>query len=225
MFCKLFTRLALALTFVAQIAIAEPASLHGDIGIPNMALVKQNMRDYYKSGRYLKEVETIAGQAKTYLESNLERHREHKPSIVLDIDETALSNYSHIEECDFGYLPKAWKSWVLQGEAPALQGPLEFYRYARNQGVTVFFITGRTEEERSATEKNLRREGYDTWQELVMKPTGDHSDTGVYKAQQRRRLFQQGYTIVVNLGDQASDLEGGYAESVFKLPNPMYYVP
>jgi hypothetical protein len=27
------------------------------------------------------------------------------------------------------------------------------------------------------------------------------------------------------MGDQLSDLEGGYAERTFKLPNPFYWIP
>jgi hypothetical protein len=30
---------------------------------------------------------------------------------------------------------------------------------------------------------------------------------------------------VVNIGDQFSDLAGGFAERVFKLPNPYYFIP
>ena len=37
--------------------------------------------------------------------------------------------------------------------------------------------------------------------------------------------LQQGYTILLSLGDQESDLTGGYAERTFKLPNPVYYLP
>jgi hypothetical protein len=33
-----------------------------------------------------------------------------------------------------------------------------------------------------------------------------------------------GYDIVVNAGDQESDLEGGHADRAFKLPNPFYFV-
>ena len=220
----LFKSLCVA-ALVAGMGMAEPASLHGDIGIPNMALIKENMREYYKSGRYMKEVDTIAEQAREYLETNLPRHRSHHPAVVLDIDETTLSNYPHINAFDFGYIPKEWSAWIQMGEAPALKGPLAFYRYARDNQVAVFFITGRTELERAATEKNLRREGFDRWDELVMKDVADHKATGLYKTESRKRFYDRGYTIVVNLGDQASDLEGGYAESTFKLPNPMYYVP
>jgi hypothetical protein len=30
--------------------------------------------------------------------------------------------------------------------------------------------------------------------------------------------------IIANLGDQFSDLAGGYAERTFKLPNPFYSI-
>ncbi|MFN8610534.1 MAG: HAD family acid phosphatase [Vulcanimicrobiota bacterium] len=203
----------------------EPPELHRDLTIPNMYLVKESMRTYHKSGQYHREIDTIAGQARAYLEKNLARCQEKKPAMVLDIDETVLSNYPHINEFDFGYIPKEWSAWILRGEAPALNGPRELFRYARQNQVTVFFITGRAEKEREATLKNLGREGFEGWQELIMKPNDDHTPTGVFKAQQRRRLTESGYTILVNMGDQASDLEGGYAEAVFKLPNPMYYVP
>jgi HAD superfamily, subfamily IIIB (Acid phosphatase) len=36
---------------------------------------------------------------------------------------------------------------------------------------------------------------------------------------------QAGYTIVANVGDQPSDLQGGHAEKRFLLPDPFYRVP
>ena len=33
------------------------------------------------------------------------------------------------------------------------------------------------------------------------------------------------HTIIANVGDQWSDLDGGFAERVFKLPNPVYFIP
>jgi hypothetical protein len=46
-----------------------------------------------------------------------------------------------------------------------------------------------------------------------------------FKAPERRKIKERGYTIVLSLGDQESDLKGGYAERTFKLPNPVYYLP
>ena len=50
-------------------------------------------------------------------------------------------------------------------------------------------------------------------------------NTVQYKSGTRAHIASMGSNIVLNLGDQFSDLEGGYAERPVKLPNPMYYLP
>jgi hypothetical protein len=61
---------------------------------------------------------------------------------------------------------------------------------------------------------------------LILLPEGAHFASVVdFKAPERRKITEQGYTIVLSLGDQESDLKGGYAERTFKLPNPVYYLP
>jgi HAD superfamily, subfamily IIIB (Acid phosphatase) len=46
-----------------------------------------------------------------------------------------------------------------------------------------------------------------------------------YKSGTRAYIESLGYEIVANFGDQYSDLEGGYADKAFKMPNPNYYLP
>ena len=48
---------------------------------------------------------------------------------------------------------------------------------------------------------------------------------GLTLAGARRKLEETGYRIVVNIGDQQSDLDGGFAECGFKVPNPFYFIP
>jgi HAD superfamily, subfamily IIIB (Acid phosphatase) len=61
---------------------------------------------------------------------------------------------------------------------------------------------------------------------VILLPEGAHFTSAAdFKAPERRRIAEQGYTIVLALGDQESDLSGGYAERIFKLPNPVYYLP
>jgi len=48
---------------------------------------------------------------------------------------------------------------------------------------------------------------------------------GEQRRDERGKIAAQGYTIIVNVGDQQSDLDGGYAERAYKLPNPFYYLP
>jgi hypothetical protein len=51
--------------------------------------------------------------------------------------------------------------------------------------------------------------------------------SSVFKSAMRKRLVEEeGYRIRGNVGDQWSDLQGDYVgDRVFKIPNPMYYVP
>jgi hypothetical protein len=59
-----------------------------------------------------------------------------------------------------------------------------------------------------------------------MEPDGTHNDSAAdFKAPQRQAIEQEGYSIVANMGDQPSDLEGGFAERTFLLPNPFYRIP
>ncbi len=201
------------------------AELPADLDIPNLRVVKDRIREYYDSGRQTREVELVCDRASRYLEANQQRFQGKRPALVLDIDETALSNYPHLLEVDFAYLPQAWRAWVDQGQAPALPGVLKLYQKARQLSFHVIFLTGRAEHQRAITEANLRRAGYDTWELLLLKPNDSKLTTHAFKVGERRRLLEQGFQIVANVGDQPGDLEGGYADSVYKIPNPLYYLP
>jgi predicted secreted acid phosphatase len=107
----------------------------------------------------------------------------------------------------------------------ALAPTLELAKRADVLHVAVFFITGRPPELREATERNLRQEGYNP-AGVVLQPPGVTFKSAVdFKAPERRKIAEQGYTIILSMGDQESDLLGGYAERTFKLPNPVYFLP
>jgi hypothetical protein len=143
-----------------------------------------------------------------------------KPAIVLDIDETSLSNYDFLLATNFtglGLVPPA-----ALGTGRAIAPTLALYRAARKRGVAVFFVTGRPDLVRGPTESNLRAAGYDGWEGLSFKPSG--ITTVAYKSGRRKQIEGRGFDIVVNVGDQESDLDGGHADRAFKLPNPFYFI-
>ena len=48
---------------------------------------------------------------------------------------------------------------------------------------------------------------------VVLQPPGVTFKSAVdFKAPERRKIAEQGYTIIPSMGDQDSDLRGGYAE-------------
>jgi hypothetical protein len=113
----------------------------------------------------------------------------------------------------------------LFGRDPALEPTLGLFQQARASGVSVFFITGRPEAQRAATERNLRTAGYDGYAHLFTVPNGRSYASAVdFKAPVRAGIERLSHTIIANVGDQPSDLEGGFAERRFLLPNPFYRV-
>jgi predicted secreted acid phosphatase len=103
---------------------------------------------------------------------------------------------------------------------------MDIFTAARDRGVAIFFITGRHETQRTATERNLQSVGYTGYTELIMESRGAHYVSAAdFKAPQRAQIEQQGYTIIANVGDQPSDLDGGFSEQTYLLPNPFYRIP
>ena len=207
----------LALAFAAAPARAdEPA---------NLTLHKQALLTYVDSGEYAKSVAAVALRADKYLAKRLTHPAKpgKKLAVVFDVDETTLTSLSHMVANDFGYVAKVWDAWVAEGQARAIIPVQTIYDTAVRAKVDVIFITSRPESTRASTERNLRQVGYETWARIYCKPDDAAGLTNArFKTGIRRKLVQEGYVIIANIGDQDSDLSGGFAERVFKLPNPFY---
>ena len=103
---------------------------------------------------------------------------------------------------------------------------MDIFNTAKDRGAAIFFITGRNEPQRVATERNLHAVGYTGYTQLIMEPPGGHYVSAAdFKAPQRAQIEQRGYTIIANVGDQPSDLDGGFAERTYLLPDPFYRIP
>jgi acid phosphatase len=199
--------------------------------IPNLDKLKDELKQYRACtctcGCYAKDLELQAGRAIAFLRRRAQRRGpEEKLALVLDIDETTLSNYEEMEKAGFGYDARVFDAWVESAQAPAIPGTLQLFKEAKRLGVGVFFLTGRREGQRAATERNLRAAGFDGWQELILRPDTAASWTAPrFKSTERGRLAAQGYTIVLNVGDQWSDLRGApEAEYSVKYPDPYYFL-
>ncbi len=207
----------------------------------NLGQTKISLIDYEARGQYDRDILTVVDQAKIYLAQQSSRRG--KLAIVLDIDETSLSNWPEMKANDFGFFlngpcdlgpdgsvqaPCGWKKWVSLEKSFAIAPTLDLYQQARRQRLEVFFITGRSTSQRNATGDNLRSAGYDGWNDsdLIMEPDNVRPPSVAYfKSAERKKIVDRGYTIVLNMGDQDSDLIGGFADRAFKLPNPFYYIP
>ena len=191
----------------------------------NLDTAKAAVIHYYESGGSERVLAAVADEAKTWIEQRVARRQPgERLAVVFDIDDTLLSNYAHIAALGFGYIPADWEAWIARGDAPAIKPMRGVFLAARRLGLDVFLITVREDpRERAVTEANLRREGLGDYTRLIMKSTaGPKLAASELKTAVRRALYREGYTIIANLGDQESDLRGGYEERSFKLPDPLY---
>jgi acid phosphatase len=201
--------------------------------VPSLFDTQRKIDEYIASQKYEADCARIAEQARQYLAERIKKGG--KLAIVLDIDETSLSNWPAYKvngwarittgDCNLQTGPCNIRVWQAMGQSKAIPSTLALANFARENHVAIFFISGRAPELREATEKNLRQAGYQ-WDGLYLIPAGKKFASAIdFKAPARKEITQQGYTIVLTMGDQWSDLNGGYAERLFKLPNPVYYLP
>nr|WP_246286810.1 HAD family acid phosphatase [Schumannella luteola] len=166
-----------------------------------------------------------------------------KPAIVFDADDTTLWTYDmEVADMKFVFDPVKQDEWVQDERFAATPGMTAYVKAAKDLGFTIFGLTGRNDDQKDATVANLAKVGYEgfTTADFFTKWTGVGASTQPdyiscatakcttveYKAGTRKHIEQDlGYTITLNVGDQFSDLQGGFAQRALKLPNPTYYLP
>lgn len=205
------------------------ASFSFAAGNENLSDVKKQLMVYHDSGQYYQNIATVVKEARAYLQFRLTQNQRAKQpqklALVLDIDETSLSNYQDMVKLNFGGSLAQIKQLETQGKDTAIPSVLSLYQFARANNVAVFFITGRKEYERGITIQNLKQVGYRDWTGIYFEANNDTPrSAATYKAAIRKEIEAAGYDIAVNIGDQHSDLAGGYTDMGFKLPNPYYLI-
>jgi predicted secreted acid phosphatase len=209
----------LVLVAIVVTACASSPAAH----VQNLYDVQRNVERYIASGAYDRDFAKVVAAARAYLERRAKVVT--RPAMVLDIDETSLSNYANIAASNFTNTVGALAVGVARADEPAIRPTLQLFDAARKNRIAVFFITGRPDNipgVRSRTQANLKSAGYAGWAGLSLNPGG--LATVPYKSGERAKIEHRGYRIVANVGDQESDLQGGHADRAFKLPNPFYFI-
>jgi 5'-nucleotidase (lipoprotein e(P4) family) len=184
--------------------------------------------------------------ARLRLDQNLrERRAGHsllrRPAVVVDVDETVLDNSRYQAELvlrGLAFDPETWRAWCERAEAGAVPGAVAFLNYAARRGVSVFYITNRSEAEKAGTIANLRKLGFpNPSEERVMVRENNASSS----KDSRRSKVASRFQILLFAGDNLSDFNGDFTgkptaeraaqvdreQAEFGLhfivvPNPMY---
>jgi hypothetical protein len=211
------------------------------------------LHQFSPTGAYANEMAGLVSDAEKYLQnppgSGNGKKFSGTKAILFDIDDTTLNTYSYEIYSNFVFNPTTNAAFVnacLSGPCafPAVPGMVGLEKYAEGLGYTVFFLTGRPnnpttgQNQLPGTLANLNAVGYDVdpanvflkdanaTTEPWLSPCAPTCTTTQYKSLTRQYIEETlGYDIVANFGDQFSDLNGGFADQTFKVPNPMYFLP
>jgi predicted secreted acid phosphatase len=178
--------------------------------------------DQLRAGKAAYDKAITAGYAKAtkLLDAALKQHPK-KPTVVLDIDETTLSNWSCLDAADFALTGLA--TCVISSTSQAFPAAKTFIKHAKAKHVAIAFITGAPDAVCPARKKNLLAQGIPSGFTITCKPASYTTDSLVpYKSGARKAIVKSGRRILLNVGDQKSDLAGGAADKTVLLPNPIY---
>ncbi|MFF7738470.1 HAD family acid phosphatase [Streptomyces sp. NPDC007984] len=193
---------------------------------------------------YAKDLAALDKAARKYIDHAARKahHQGDKPAVVFDIDDTLLLSLDYEKRYNYTYDSASWAAYVNKADRPGVFGSAGLVRYAEKKGVEVFYNSGLSEAQRSAAVENLKRIGADVNLDaghMFLKDTANPPSylsscagagtwtctTVQYKSGTRKHIEKDlGYEIIANFGDQYSDLDGGYADRTYKLPNPTYFV-
>ncbi|XP_051230685.1 acid phosphatase 1 [Lolium perenne] len=186
------------------------------------------VRSYMTRGQYGRDLDSVMEQVSAYVDQ-IAAADDGLDAWIFDIDDTCLSNLLYYQAKRFGaYDPLAFKNWASQGACPGIPAVLQLFMTLQDKGFKLFLLSGRDEETLgSCTSENLESEGFSGYERLLMRtPDYRGQSSSVFKSAMRKQLVDEGYRIRGNVGDQWSDLQGdNVGDRVFKIPNPMYFVP
>ncbi|WP_152979527.1 5'-nucleotidase, lipoprotein e(P4) family [Stenotrophomonas daejeonensis] len=169
-----------------------------------------------------------------------------KPAVVVDVDETMLDNSPYQARLVLdgkSYKEESWAEWVAEKRARPVPGALEFARAANARGVTLIYISNRTDQMKADTLDNLRAAGFPVADDGVYLGMGVDVPGCTRPADDkgcRRIKVASQYRVLMQVGDQITDFgqprsndnadrdallaghPGWLGERWFMLPNPTY---
>ena len=135
------------------------------------------------------------------------------PAVIMDIDMTVLEHSGYQGELvKRGLSPtsRMWREFVGKYSMPEVPGAIQFIKYARSRGVTVFFVTNRELELEAGTRRNLIQLGLDLPESPDTLMVVGEQPGWTYDKSSRRSYLARSYRILLQCGDDLEDfLVGG----------------
>ncbi|HZW61410.1 MAG TPA: HAD family acid phosphatase [Candidatus Babeliales bacterium] len=211
--------------------------IEANYDIEQEILLIQRLADYYGNGKlenaceYLGHVTKICSLAKEQL---LKLTPTEKSVIVFDIDETALTRFNYYYPQFIGSYQKYLKirdprmaihpDRDLIYELPAV---LDLYNTALKLGIKCIFLSISDAADIEDRISELEATGFKHYAKLILPSTEQYECMldephfiGQWKLEQRKKLAET-HEIIMCVGDQDSDFEGGFTGIEVRIPNYM----
>jgi 5'-nucleotidase (lipoprotein e(P4) family) len=192
-----------------------------------------------RSAEYEATVRQTYRLAARHVDEQAQGRPPHSWAVVLDADETVISNLQYQIErnrAGAGYSTESWRAWVRRRAATPLPGAAGFLGGVRAEGGLIAIVTNRLESDCEDTAAVFRAHALQ-FDAMMCQP-----DSGPSDKNPRFRAIADGHTalgavnIVAFLGDNILDFpslgqsirdggDAGFADfgiRYFVLPNPMY---
>ncbi|WP_083627810.1 HAD family acid phosphatase [Salinicola sp. MH3R3-1] len=128
-------------------------------------------------------------------------------AIMTDLDETVIDNSAllvrDMQAChDFtGW--DTWKVWEREGHPRLIPGARAFLNYADSQGVTIFYVSDRYEENKAKTLETLQSLRLPQINEAQVRLLGPSKGD-------RRAAIQRDHELILQLGDSLADFSSDF---------------
>ena len=218
---RVFSISALFLLFclgsMAQDAEFRPTGLDGTLWVQTAIEYDMNCRQAYAMAQ-LQLDKALADKTWTAALEQTGNFADLPPAVILDVDETVLDNspfQAHLLMNKEVYEGRGnWDEWQKARSAEAIPGVLDFVRYARSKGVTVFYVTNRQCWDRNNpktpcpqqtdTMENLKALGFPDVTEETMMLRGEQADWQSEKDTRRAKIAET-HRILLLCGDDLGD--------------------
>lgn len=227
---------------LAGTAPAPPASGPAPTAIAAAAAEPDSIRWVREAAEYRAAVMQTYRAVTAHVEREAATRAPGSWAVVLDADETIVSNLAYQAErarAGLPYSTDSWAAWVKRREATPLPGAKAFLARVRALGGKIAIVTNRLGTECDDTIAVFTREAL-VYDAMLCRPNGSPSDKNA-----RFEAVQTGKTaasaapldVVAYVGDNIQDFPGlsqgsvkdagetglaGFGRRYFILPNPMY---
>lgn len=125
-----------------------------------------------------------------------------KPAVVLDLDETVIDNtpllVRDVNNCHDYTSWDTWSDWEKKGEPTLIPGAKDFIDFVTQQGVKIYYISDRFQENKADTIKTLKKLN-------IAQVSSDNVLLYTESKEARRDVVRKEHDILMLIGDSLHD--------------------